>query len=1060
MKKTVLSLVAFLSISISFSQIVTMSPTRAFLDDQITITYDATQGNSGLVGASKVYAHMGVVTVDTENPVGSDWSFVVGNWGQDDGVGEMTQVAGEPNKWELTLSPSIKDYFDVPSGIDVFWISMVFRSADGNLKGTGTPGTFQGGKSIDNGDIFLKLGDFVQILQPNATIVKFDAGGSVIVEGYSSVVANTVSVFIDEGAGFGAPRATANNANTVTYDYMPSGSGNFTVKVEADITTEVLTAESDYALFENGSVPIASRPAGIQDGINYHDGDDSKVTLSLLAPNKDFAYVVGDFNNWSVDNNYLMNQTPDGERFWLEITGLSPGQEYVFQYWVDGIIKIGDPLADKVADPWNDSSIPPEIYPNLPAYDRTDNAIATVLQTAQTPYAWAASEDTWERPPKEELVIYELLVRDFVGSHYYKDLIDSLDYLEKLGVNAIELLPIMEFEGNESWGYNPMYFLAPDKYYGTKNDLKEFIEIAHQRGFAVILDMVLNHAFGLNAMVRMYPGQTGSPWFNAVATHPFNVGTDFNHETQYTKDFVDTVNLYWLEEYHFDGFRFDLSKGFTQNVGKDPEDVGAWGQYDQSRVDILTRMANTIWNYDPDTYVILEHLSEENEEVVLRDAGMITWANANGTFRSLTAGQNTSASISWINDDRRVVYMESHDEERLQWANKNNGIIEGNYNIRELQTGTDRVKMASAFFYTQPGPKMMWMFQELGYDLAINTCRDGVTIEPGCRVDNKPLPWGSGNLGYYEDPIRFKLIQAHGAIINLTRDYREVFKEGSFSFSQNGSTKRINIAHATMDVTIIGNFDTEMATIDPNFSVDGTWYDFFSDDQIEVTDVNEEIGLFPGEFHIYTTLELPSPGDDLVGFPDPPRISEIANQSTNENEVLGPVAFTIDPRGKDFNDITLSAVSSNSNVVFTSDVVLEGTDENRTFTITPRAGRSGTTTITITASDGTYATEEMFELEVIDVVTGLEDNNFTRRINIYPNPSDDLFQVGVGDGINGELTLTVIDFTGRIHLVKEAGINRQNSDISLDASGLRPGVYFLQIEEKDKNTGVFRLLVE
>ena len=145
-------------------------------------------------------------------------------------------------------------------------------------------------------------------------------------------------------------------------------------------------------------------------------------------------------------------------------------------------------------------------------------------------------------------------------------------------------MPIMEFEGNESWGYNPSYFFAPDKYYGSRDDLKEFIQAAHQQGMAVILDMVLNHAFGQNAMVRMYwnsdqnrPSED-SPWFNEEPTHPFNVGFDFNHESLYTKDFVDSVNLYWISEYHFDGFRFDLSKGFTQT--NNPTDVGKWGQYD------------------------------------------------------------------------------------------------------------------------------------------------------------------------------------------------------------------------------------------------------------------------------------------------------------------------------------------------------------------------------------------------------------------------------------------------------------------------------------------------
>ena len=219
----------------------------------------------------------------------------------------------------------------------------------------------------------------------------------------------------------------------------------------------------------------AELPSGLKRGINYDLNDPTKATLVLEAPSKDFVMVVGDMNNWEIDPDYLMNKTPDGEIFWLEITGLEAKKEYVFQYWVEGNIKIGDPYADKVADPWNDRYIPNSVYPNLPEYTRTGNAIATVLQTDQDPFVWDVTEDIWERPAKEDLVIYELLIRDFIGSHNYQDMIDTLNYIQNLGVNAIELMPIMEFEGNESWGYNPMYFFAIYKYYGTKYDLKVFI---------------------------------------------------------------------------------------------------------------------------------------------------------------------------------------------------------------------------------------------------------------------------------------------------------------------------------------------------------------------------------------------------------------------------------------------------------------------------------------------------------------------------------------------------------------------------------------------------------
>jgi 1,4-alpha-glucan branching enzyme len=159
------------------------------------------------------------------------------------------------------------------------------------------------------------------------------------------------------------------------------------------------------------------------------------------------------------------------------------------------------------------------------------------LQTNQQPYQW--QNTSFQRPANEDLVIYELLVRDFVGTHSYKTLSDTLTYLKKLGVNAIELMPIMEFSGNESWGYNPIYYFAPDKYYGTKNDLKAFIDKAHQMGMAVILDMVLNQADYEFPYVKAYwdgsKPAANSPYFNQQATHPFSVFFDFNHESAATR---------------------------------------------------------------------------------------------------------------------------------------------------------------------------------------------------------------------------------------------------------------------------------------------------------------------------------------------------------------------------------------------------------------------------------------------------------------------------------------------------------------------------------------------
>jgi 1,4-alpha-glucan branching enzyme len=139
-----------------------------------------------------------------------------------------------------------------------------------------------------------------------------------------------------------------------------------------------------------------------------------------------------------------MKRTPDGQRYWLEISGLEPGKEYVYQYLVDGALRITDPYAHKILDPWNDGYISNTTYPGLIPYPTgKTTGIAGVFQTAREPYNWEVTNFTPPNPA--DLVIYELHIRDFVATRDIKTVIDTLDYLEKLGVNAIELMPISGF---------------------------------------------------------------------------------------------------------------------------------------------------------------------------------------------------------------------------------------------------------------------------------------------------------------------------------------------------------------------------------------------------------------------------------------------------------------------------------------------------------------------------------------------------------------------------------------------------------------------------------------
>ncbi len=209
----------------------------------------------------------------------------------------------------------------------------------------------------------------------------------------------------------------------------------------------------------------------------------------------------------------------DSSWYWITINNLSPGTQYAFQYLIDGTLKVADPYSQLVLDPANDQYISSPTYPNLKPYPngKTDH-IAGVLQTGQTSFQW--TDQNYQRPAKNKLNIYELWLDDFVANHDYTTFTDTLNYFQNLGINAIELMPINEFEGNISWGYNPDFYFAPDKYYGPADDLKRFVNECHKRGIAVIMDMVLNHSYGQSPLVRMYyDSATGkvtpdNPWYN------------------------------------------------------------------------------------------------------------------------------------------------------------------------------------------------------------------------------------------------------------------------------------------------------------------------------------------------------------------------------------------------------------------------------------------------------------------------------------------------------------------------------------------------------------------
>ncbi|GAA4126551.1 hypothetical protein GCM10022250_13370 [Flavobacterium chungbukense] len=679
------------------------------------------------------------------------------------------------------------------------------------------------------------------------------------------------------------------NASTSSYAYNHTNiTGN--QSYELTITQGTTSIVKKFSVVVNPNTVSQAMPAGLIDGINYNTADATKATLVLDAPLKDFVYVAGSFNNWQPTSAYAMKKDPTSGKFWLELTGLVSGVNNTYQYWVvdttplansPSMVKTADPYSTLVLSPYDDSGIPSLKYPNMPAYPTGQNFEVTVLKTGETPYNWQVTNFT--KPEKEKLVVYEVLVRDFDASKSYQSLIDRIDYFKNLKINAIELMPVMEFEGNESWGYNTSFHMALDKFYGTSDKLKEFIDLCHQNGIAVILDVALNHAFGRNPMVRMWmndPDGDGfgsptaeNPYFNTVAKHSYNVGEDFNHQSAKTQYYVERVVKQWIREYKIDGFRWDLTKGFTQNCTA--SDNSCTDSYQQDRVDILKKYADYSWSLDPTHYTIFEHLGSDAEEKQWADykitetpsKGIMMWGKMTNQYNQLSMGYADESNISRMTSasrgfvaNRLVGYAESHDEERLMYKNVQYGAVNGTYNVKTLNTALSRMSAIGAVSLLVPGPKMIWHFGELGWESSIFTCNDNTVntdsdaIGGDCKLDTKPQPqWVNNWLG---NSNRNKIYNDWVKMITL-KTAEPVFLGTATMTNANSLNVNIKITNASLtstqlkDVVILANFDTSAQNIATGFPYSGTWYNLMDNTTINVTDLNAPINLPPGEYRIF-----------------------------------------------------------------------------------------------------------------------------------------------------------------------------------------------------------------
>lgn len=709
-------------------------------------------------------------------------------------------------------------------------------------------------------------------------------------------------------------------------------------------------AETFVVTVTQEGVSQQEMPSGMEHGINYND--DGSVTFVFYDKDKngkshDYAYLIGEFNEWKTSSKYAMNRDEASGCWWYTLTGMAPKKEYMFQYYLG---YFADEAGRAYADPYSevvyetyDRYISSSTYPGLKEYPSATKGAVSSFQIVQDEYPWEVKD--YQIKDGNDLVIYELLFRDFSATGDINGALEKMDYLQNLGVTAIELMPIQEFSGSDSWGYNPIAYFALEKSYGTRQMYKKFIDECHKRDIAVIVDVVYNHVHEDHPMAGLffdwknYAPLSSNPWFNVSAPHPFSVFYDWNHENKMTRDYIKKSLKYLIEEYKVDGFRFDLTKGFTNKSSNE----SSASNYDQSRVDILKDYGSYIKSVDPNAVVILEHFAD-SENYELGKAGLKVWRNMNYEGRNAVLGGAgnfggfmTESSIAF---GTYVGFIESHDEERVcygavqgdvssvtwgvvgsftswgtspdvamtkdgpfyvaknvsittsdQFKIRGNGTWDDRYNYGSsydgekvtigqafgltlgagsknmavpsagtydiyFSVGTSQVWVmnagqrpqepaaddsdpltvvmrragaSAAIMLTVPGPKMIWQFGELGYD---------VSIEEGGRTGRKPLRWE-----YYDVPARKALYDSYASVLRFRKEYPRFFDmDAKFEWNPSATVKTNKGTVDGKTFYVVANFGKSSTS---HTLPSGTWNDYINGGTVSGT-----ISLGQGEFRL------------------------------------------------------------------------------------------------------------------------------------------------------------------------------------------------------------------
>ena len=598
-----------------------------------------------------------------------------------------------------------------------------------------------------------------------------------------------------------------------------------------------------------GSIEIieAPKPDEINMGPTWFN---NSMYLAVYAPSQPVMKVlISAPGNSTEDSDALtMYKDPNMQDIWWIELDL-PSGEYEYEYLLMNGNRIADPLSRRLTN----GKTRIEIGPG--GISTADN------------YQWQSLD--YIRPSLDTLVIYELHVDDFAaqgnGQGKFTDVIARLDHLKNTGVNAIELLPITEFPGIHSWGYNPYLMSSVEENYGTPYDLKLLVDEAHSRGIAIIIDLVWNHIMSTSPIWQIQPDYDLNPYIKIHTDLNPNEAEgswgmlDWDHFNLNTIDYINTVNRIWVDEYKVDGFRFDAMYMIGWDMQQQEYGIPGW--------------STALYNYDSTIYQIAEHLPSNPWLIDNTDLS----SGWHDSFHDRLLNDVHNQSLGTISIMRQIVglheysdwgdpysdrtqavkYMVSHDEQSILQEM----VTFNNYSIEEAR---ERDKFYATVLFTSLGIPMLFQGQEFGLQTGWNDDNNNGNYDEE-KLQYRPVDWslldtdiGQSHLEHYSTLARLRKSNPafyNGTFYDLYRYTNEkVIVYGYKDESDNNNNNQI---------VVVANFSTIERTVENvPFLSSGEWYNVF--DPNDVVSINEDNSY--GEYSIAAKSAAVYSNSDLQLF--------------------------------------------------------------------------------------------------------------------------------------------------------------------------------------------------